>query len=151
MARKRPRRDAEPSRFANRPIFYQNDVLPDVLGLLSRHSPFIRNPLANVMDDRLWTPTEFIDERSFSTRRAVIKTDRNVNKSGSKRHAGMSLKRIQSTLFSRPFQTFANPRFVVRCIRRKVRKEVLHALKKTGKGAGPRRRPRFTEASKVKC
>jgi len=35
------------------------------------------------------------------------------------------------------------------CVRRRIRKEVLHAFKKTGKGGN--RKPRFTERSKIKC
>lgn len=45
---------------------------------------------------------------------------------------------------------FSIPRLVALCVRRKTRKEVLHALRKTGGGSG-RRRPRRNFWSNVKC
>lgn len=45
---------------------------------------------------------------------------------------------------------FAAPERTVICAKRKSRKEVLHALKKTGKGKG-RRKPRFNWYSKIGC
>lgn len=45
---------------------------------------------------------------------------------------------------------FAVPDRVVACVRRGVRKEVLHALKKTRAGSRSKNR-RYTEASKTKC
>lgn len=39
---------------------------------------------------------------------------------------------------------------VITCVRRKVRKEVLHALRKTG-GGGGRKPPRFRWQSRVRC
>lgn len=47
--------------------------------------------------------------------------------------------------------TFADPRRIPLCIRRKVRKQVLHAFKKTGKGSARHRRPRFNEWSSISC
>lgn len=46
---------------------------------------------------------------------------------------------------------FSEPRSVVVCVRRQRRREVLHALQKTGRGAGKQRRPRRTELSKISC
>lgn len=46
---------------------------------------------------------------------------------------------------------FAAPERVVLCVRRKRRKEVLHALKKTGRGGGRQRRRRRTWFSDVSC
>lgn len=45
---------------------------------------------------------------------------------------------------------FAAPQQTVICVRRKTRKEVLHALNKTGRGK-PRRRPRRNWYSKIGC
>lgn len=45
--------------------------------------------------------------------------------------------------------TFAQPSKVAVCVRRGVRREVLHALKRTGKGAGSSRRRSWT--SKIGC
>lgn len=44
---------------------------------------------------------------------------------------------------------FTNPKRAMVCVRRKVRRQVLHALKKTGKGAKARRK--FNENSKIRC
>lgn len=44
---------------------------------------------------------------------------------------------------------FGSPRHVLVCLRRAMRKEVLHALRKTGKGSSPPRR--FNQFSKVRC
>lgn len=45
---------------------------------------------------------------------------------------------------------FTAPGDTAICVRRKQRKEVLHALKRTGKG-GARRRPKFNWFSRVSC
>lgn len=45
---------------------------------------------------------------------------------------------------------FSHPEHVVRCVRRKTRREVIFALKKRGKGAGARRRRR-NYWSNVRC
>lgn len=44
---------------------------------------------------------------------------------------------------------FVDPRRVITCIRRRIREEVLHALRKTGKTG--QRRPKWTEYSHVSC
>jgi len=44
---------------------------------------------------------------------------------------------------------FANPRHVLVCIRRNQRKQVLHAINKTGKAG--QRRPRRNEYSEISC
>lgn len=46
---------------------------------------------------------------------------------------------------------FQHPWQVMICIRRKQRKEVLHAFKKTGSGGGKQRRPRRNFWSEVRC
>lgn len=55
--------------------------------------------------------------------------------------------RLKATAWSSPFsQAFVNPSRVGICIRRKVRREVLFALRKHGKGArSPRRRNFWSE------
>lgn len=47
--------------------------------------------------------------------------------------------------------TFRAPRQVLTCVRRKQRREVLHALKKTGGRGAPHRRPRFNQQSTISC
>jgi hypothetical protein len=55
---------------------------------------------------------------------------------------GKSPKRLPPTL------AFMDPRRVVVCIRRKMRREVLHAL---GKGGGGNRRPTRKPTSEIQC
>lgn len=44
---------------------------------------------------------------------------------------------------------FENPKKVLTCVRRKIRKEVLFAKRKTGRSG--QKRPRWTEYSKIRC
>lgn len=60
-----------------------------------------------------------------------------------------SLKKSFPALYEPDFQAFAVPDRVLICVRRKRRKEVLHALKKTGKGG--QKRPRRNWYSDVTC
>lgn len=46
---------------------------------------------------------------------------------------------------------FADPSRTLICVRRSVRREVLHALRKTGRGSGGSRTDRWTEYSSVRC
>lgn len=50
---------------------------------------------------------------------------------------------------ARVFEQFKAPAHALVCVRRKIRDQVLHALRKTGKGSGRPRR--FNQFSKVKC
>lgn len=47
--------------------------------------------------------------------------------------------------------TFAAPDKVVLCVRRQRRKEVLHAIRKTGSGAGRQKKPKRNYWSKISC
>ena len=47
--------------------------------------------------------------------------------------------------------SFSSPKKTFVCIRRKVRRAVLHALQKTGRGGGPQKRPRWSDASRIRC
>lgn len=49
-----------------------------------------------------------------------------------------------------PAIAFADPRSTIACIRRQRRREVLHALRKTGKGAKARKRHR-NQNSEIRC
>lgn len=46
---------------------------------------------------------------------------------------------------------FQQPDRVLICVRRSIRREVLHALKKTGKGRGAKKPPRFNYYSTISC
>lgn len=60
-----------------------------------------------------------------------------------------SLKKSYPSLFEPTFQTFKYPRKVLICMRRKARKEVLHAFKKTGRRG--QRKPRRNWYSSISC
>lgn len=47
--------------------------------------------------------------------------------------------------------TFDDPQRVIVCLRRQTRKQVLHALKKTGGRGGRKKKPRRTWQSQFKC
>lgn len=82
----------------------------------------------------------------YPHRKQVTYLHRNVNQtvSGSKAN-----RRTQSPLLGAP-SLFAESYRAMVCRARQVRKEVLHATRKTGKGVD-RKPPRFTELSKIKC
>lgn len=90
------------------------------------------DPLIDIEDRRRWHPlmehrpaqSLFRSDRMFTDSRVVF-NDR------------------------RPERAFARPAGVAVCIRRKTRREVLHALRKTGRGGSKRRR--FNRNSFVKC
>lgn len=103
-------------------------------------SPVVRSPdLLSVEDHRAWHP-DFRMQTARSSRRYVARS---------------SLKPVQSDLrFQREILRFRHPRHVIICARRKSRKEVLHALGKTGRGSGFkrfRRRVRRDAYSSVAC
>lgn len=61
---------------------------------------------------------------------------------------------VQSRMFWLPERVrdeFYNPRQTLVCVRRKVRRDVLFALRKIGKGSGAKRRARWSETSRIVC
>lgn len=62
-----------------------------------------------------------------------------------------SRKRPLSWMPSGMHDTFQQPERVSVCVRRKVRKRVLFALQKTGKGSGAKRTARWTAKSFIRC
>lgn len=65
------------------------------------------------------------------------------------------IKEVRTRVYTRPTVSFrhdfgfANVSQVITCVRRKIRKQVLHAFKKTGKSG--QRTPRYNYLSKVRC
>ena len=45
---------------------------------------------------------------------------------------------------------FASPRYTIMCIKRKIRKEVMFAVRKAGQ-KGKQKKPRITEESRIRC
>lgn len=94
--------------------------------------------LTRVQDFRRFRPDEvFYVSRNFDTTRSRISSPRvRVFEPAKKFRVPLIL-------------SFDYPKRVILCVRRKVRKEVLHALRKTGKGG--QKRPRRTPYSNVRC
>lgn len=122
------------------------DVTNDLESLLSptpsrRWNPSsIRSPLLEVEDRRNYHPlSDLAPVRSL--RRWNVRVAAKPPKA--KVTARPSLRR--------PLKfSFAAPEYVAVCIRRAQRKEVLHALKKTGKGSGRGRKTR-NAFSNIRC
>lgn len=140
MSRRKPRPPRrETPAFANRPP--RQDVYlspPDEVLIRPLPSVFpsvIRASIPEIADDRTWNP----DEGSRSGR--------------SSRRLNPTYHRAKSTKATRGHSyelNFVAPKYVVHCVRRHRRKEVLFALGKTGKGAKQKRRRRNMWSS-VRC
>lgn len=73
-----------------------------------------------------------------SRQRIGVSSSPNVNK-----------RKGRSRPFFKPILAFEHPLRVVLCARRKIRKEVLHALGKSGRGG--QRKPRYSYYSSISC
>lgn len=108
------------------------------------HFPIARRslPLTVYEDRRLWNPVKPSPARAFSRRVArIVEHNRNVNIPSRSSHRSLPLP---ATRFA-----FSVPRDVIVCVRRKVRKEVIHASGRAGRRG--QRRPRRNEYSDVRC
>lgn len=118
-------------------IAYSSPLLGDDLADL------LRGPAAllNVSDGRTFDPTDFGRGTNKRYRAPVLL-------SGARAplvHRGSALR------YSPPHRIgFAAPAAVVTCVRRKVRRQVLHALRRTGKGSGHGKKRR-TPLSNIHC
>lgn len=108
---------------------------------------FSHNPLSEIEDLRRFHP-EKTDDSSYVTKtnygrpaRILPLDTRTVRGSGVKLYEPSAQK-----VFS-----FEHPQRVPVCVRRRHRKEVLFAKKKTGSGRKKQRPPRWTKLSKVRC
>lgn len=129
MARRRRRDEVQRDDFtiANPTLLFRPSYVVD------------RGPLLS--DDRTYHPDDPFRPAVSHWIGARDVVDRNVNKSSRKSRVGR-----WDTLHGFGFRV---PNAVNVCIRRKQRKEVLFALRKTGRGAGaPRRRNRWSD---VRC
>lgn len=112
-----------------------------LIDLVINTAPAIRSPLIEVEDRRNWHPqvTNLMDAPVRSSRRARVPLQlAKPLKRWGKPHR-FNFSRLQ----------FSSPKQVLVCVRRKVRKEVLHALKKSGRGGNRRRR--YNSLSQVRC
>lgn len=145
MSRRR-KSERDTSVISSGPLERRVSYLEDIVSPLPRLSflPVVRAPLTEIADDRLWSPDS--NPRAPSSRRwnsqIVFPPPAAAKKASDRRVTGLSPMSVVQ-------MQFKAPEFVVHCVRRKQRKEVLHALRKTGKGSGRPRR--FTPFSNVRC
>lgn len=138
MARKRPRGSVYASSVTSG--FTLSDLIKPLPSLPINN--FVRSPLTAVEDNRTWDPDP--DPLSRQTRRWTSPTQL----------APRPKPTRSGRLFDVQALNFKYPKFVVRCVRRKIRNEVLHALGKTGKGSGRRlknRKYNRNQLSNVRC
>lgn len=91
--------------------------------------------LIEIEDNRTWTPVPFHSPVSV-----FLKADANVNV-GRKRN-------VQFAYNARDIFRFERPEHLARCVRRKQRREVLFALRRTRSGRGrPKRRNYWSDVS----
>lgn len=109
------------------------------------------SPLRVFEDRRTWHPEGSIRPAgAFSTPRHRLTV---VDRVPSPRRAyDVARSRSFPTLWSGTKATvaFANPSRILICVRRSQRREVLHALNRTGRG-GYNYKPRWSEYSSVRC
>lgn len=101
----------------------------------------VRSPLYEVEDNRLFHPDRMVWPRSL--RRRVVRLV--VPKAP--RQAARSARRLLRTAQL----AFSGPKFVMVCVRRKIRRQVMHAFGRAGRKGAPRRRPRRNSYSSVRC
>jgi len=143
MSRRRRRRDRE----------YASDISNDPLSRELR-SPVIkrilepptRRTILDIEDRRLFSPELARPAQALQrmAARLVVKDhDPNVNRTHQKVRANQL--HVPSNV------RFSDPSRVAVCVRRHQRREVLHALKRVGRGSAPVRRARWSEFSDIKC
>ncbi|QXP08043.1 MAG: hypothetical protein [Arizlama microvirus] len=116
---------------------------------LPLHLLLPRSSLLEYEDRRTWHPEGSArPARSFSSSRHRLVVQNVTPKK-------LFAKNVDNFAFLRKFPdqkaviAFQAPRRVLLCVRRRIRREVLHAFGKAGKVG--QRRPRFSEYSKIKC
>lgn len=114
---------------------------------------YVRLPsLTEFEDRRRWYPSSYTEPaRSFSAPRSRLTV---VSRVSHPRTVGrVDASRSLSSAWSQTRATvaFAEPRRTVLCVRRNIRKEVLHALDRVRPGGSGRSRSHWTEWSSVRC
>lgn len=122
------------------------NLLPrfDINSLLSPKAP-----LSLYEDRRQWNPEDiYAPARSFTkTRHRLTVVNENLTRNRTKpQTVGDIRRRSDGTLARIAFQ---NPDKVLICARRQIRREVMHAFGKAGRGG--QKSPKFNEYSKISC
>lgn len=134
---------AIPSRIARAPDFDPLEYRPAPLPRLP-FMPAVRASLTSLADGRNWYPDALDPFRPVSSRRRPVRL---VSPTRPSRPG----RRPPNLFRSRPVLAFSAPRHVVVCVRRRRRREVLHALRIAGRGGRRGRRYRRNAYSDVRC
>lgn len=116
---------------------------------LRDNAPPVRSlPQLEVEDRRLWNPIPLAVRALKSPRRwrhrLVVASVRRPTRSVGRRLAASGVVVPHAVRFS-------NPRHLMLCVRRRVRREIIFALRLRGRGAGRRRKPRRNQYSDIRC
>lgn len=109
-------------------------------------------PLTVYEDRRQWHPEGVrASARSFSSSRHRLESrDRVYNRYNVKPVSRLHSSPVFGVSQTRASIAFADPSRTLICVRRKIRREVMHALGLSGSGSG-QRPPRLSEYSSVRC
>jgi len=109
--------------------------------------PEVRSTLQSVEDLREWHPDAILEAPTRSLRRSRV----TLHSPAPKSTFSPRRQKLASFFHSPEIRAFSSPKFVAVCIRRKIRKEVMHALGKSGLGAKKTRRYRRNANSTIRC
>lgn len=127
------------------------DDLSSLIAPLPRPAPAITlspsnyTNLLEVQDNRAYYPEDFRPALDIAGRPHTLQSP-SPKKTKLNKDRFASLRAFPSSRVQ-----FTNSQNVLLCVRRKRRKEVLHALKKTGRGKRKQRRPRRSRYSSISC
>lgn len=126
--------------------YYSQSYVTSYTRSRSRHA-FGSTPLGVFEDRRQWNPSgTSAPARSFSATRHRLKMVGSV----AQRKAGRPFSSLPWKIVSNGVG-FQNPSRVLICVRRKIRREVMHATGKAGSGQRRQAPPRRSEYSSVSC
>lgn len=112
----------------------------------------LRFVLSSVLNPLTIQPRELLrlyeDRRTWSPEKPSARVPRSFSRPTQLRGTS-DTRSSHSAKFPPSAQAFKNRDEVLMCVRRRVRKEVLHALKKTGRGG--QKSPRWNAWSQVHC
>lgn len=127
-----------------------NPLRDPLAELLPSNFTAVRFDLTEVEDRRTWSPEPILDDLPRDLRGVPTP----IRPAQPARKAQRSRSVAGPSLTPRPIFAFVdhhNPiKRVAICVRRKIRKEIMHALKFAGKGGG-KRRPRRNSNSNIRC
>lgn len=151
MAKRRSRKTYRPDRRESPPDRYRPGAGSDLLSYLGldrrlAHTPFPTvDPLDDLLDAPLLGDGRLFHPDPLEAPRTVSGTPARVRVLP--RRSSSATARSDPFLAFRDRLTFRTPDRVALCVRRKQRRQVLHALRRTGRGNRPPRRNAWSNVS----